>query len=495
MSVVGVGACYLSETIVMVTIFWGILLGLGSCLSTTPLPQLSNIYFRKHLTTSNGLSYAGAPLSGFIMPPLVGYMLSEHGLKGTYLLLAGFSLNAIPAAMLFKEPAYGLERKKSEHSKSEQPSKIGDTYKRRLSSSFDLNKTDFDNRILVELKAKAKDSVIYSNDEFSNTTITTRIKTTYQNSVTICDKLLPVSMLTETQKSGLILKADCLQYRVQHEIEANDKEKLKGYSLPWNHNKMSCTNINEENKVNHGDKKSKEKSLDAYEISKTKTIYHDSPSSKFANNELNSYVLENFKGEKEIYCMQSPNKNHTVLQTNSMKDLAVLLDIQFLILSFTAGIISLFCFVLPTILNDFSLDKGISITHSTYLLMAMSTTDVVARVGLGWVTDRKFMSAANFCALCFLVLAACFAAMALTNNLQILFVILSLMGLGTGAVVPLYVHFIKEYIKPTRQLMANSSIDIFSAPFLLSTSSLIGYSRDKLGSYEYFVYLMCIYHC
>lgn len=106
---IGIGLCYFAESIDIVTLLWGAVFGLGFGLGNILLPVSINQYFDKHRATASGISFSGACLGSFILPPIVEILLDTFGLSGTFLFLSGFVLNCIPAALLLKKPNFEIQ--------------------------------------------------------------------------------------------------------------------------------------------------------------------------------------------------------------------------------------------------------------------------------------------------------------------------------------------------------------------------------------------------
>lgn len=84
--------------------------GLGFGMGNILLPVSINQYFDKKRSTASGLSFSGACVGSFILPPIVEVLLNKYGLSGTYLFLSGFILNCVPAALLLKKPNFEIQK-------------------------------------------------------------------------------------------------------------------------------------------------------------------------------------------------------------------------------------------------------------------------------------------------------------------------------------------------------------------------------------------------
>lgn len=59
------------------------------------------------------ISYAGGTIGSFLFPPVLEYILVEYGLNGSFLIIGGIMLNALPFALLLR-PATPKEHKGTE---------------------------------------------------------------------------------------------------------------------------------------------------------------------------------------------------------------------------------------------------------------------------------------------------------------------------------------------------------------------------------------------
>ncbi|XP_064621088.1 uncharacterized protein LOC135483943 [Lineus longissimus] len=80
----------------------GVLCGLGLGLLFAPTSAMIGLYFDKHRTLAIGLSATGVGMGMFIYPPLVRWLIHEFGWRGSFLILGGIYLNAIPLTLLIQ---------------------------------------------------------------------------------------------------------------------------------------------------------------------------------------------------------------------------------------------------------------------------------------------------------------------------------------------------------------------------------------------------------
>ncbi|KAG8182087.1 hypothetical protein JTE90_020447, partial [Oedothorax gibbosus] len=572
---VGVGGCFFATSITAIAVLWGGLFGLGSGISSTQLPQVNNLYFTKHLTKANGISYAGAAIAGFVLPPILETFLHEYSITGTYLLLSGIALHAIPAAILLKEPPM----EKLPMISFEVPIEIRENYKRTISDlSIIYNNTKRKARSLSQIltggttqnntasnmeinlisepnrNGSVKNKLrSFSNLGYESAHSTVRAKSC---SLSLSDNIIQ-SKTTDGSVNAIIhcippfkqSKSDSLSYikegepLVAADIATHDgKVSFTEHILSAKLESFSNAEVNDlienakrdaieiklqikqpftkilteplaEIKEHEPLETSNTRPVDCFEL-QTTASRHASICSKSSNssdrrNSSRSFTNTQFKYRGDEVLIESQISPNNQLKYSNyysemvedqeeqppnmcLNDISIFWDIKFLIISLTGSINGFYCFVLPAILIDFCMDKGISTANATYIMMAFSISDMIGRVGFGWITDGKYMTRTNFCAVCFFVLSAGLALFGFMTGLIPMFLVLSVLGLGLGAHTPLPTGLIVEYIDTSKHIMANASFDVLSVPFLLSTPTMIGYFRDQLGSYDLFVYLLCI---
>ncbi|KAH6936569.1 hypothetical protein HPB50_019179 [Hyalomma asiaticum] len=90
-----------------------------------------------------------------------------------------------------------------------------------------------------------------------------------------------------------------------------------------------------------------------------------------------------------------------------------------------------------TVIIDFAVDCGVPKWNAVLLVTVYSTADVVARLGSGWVTDKKYLSRRAWTALCLLCWAAALSSMPLGRSFSSLFVCVIVAGWCNGSCLSL----------------------------------------------------------
>lgn len=90
---------------------YGILYGIGASLAYTPSLAILGHYFKKYLGLVNGIVTIGSSVFTVIMPPLMDYLIKNHGLAWMFRVLAVFTLGIALCGLLFKPiPLMVLEK-------------------------------------------------------------------------------------------------------------------------------------------------------------------------------------------------------------------------------------------------------------------------------------------------------------------------------------------------------------------------------------------------
>lgn len=119
----------------------------------------------------------------------------------------------------------------------------------------------------------------------------------------------------------------------------------------------------------------------------------------------------------------SPDSKSTTEHTFSFA-----LNPRFYLVTFTHLVVFTNMVTYLTVIIDFAVDCGVPKWNAVLLVPAYSIADVAARLGSGWVTDRKYLSRGSWTALCLLCWALALASMPLGRSFYSLLVCAVLSG-------------------------------------------------------------------
>ncbi|XP_023212259.1 monocarboxylate transporter 2-like isoform X2 [Centruroides sculpturatus] len=138
LSSLGCILCYFSSHFISLVIFLGIIngksyivlnrlrsnivfkmeiiisLGFGNAIIFILSSIIVDSNFKMYKTTAMGIFRSGASAGAFALPPLMEYLISIYGLKGSFLLFGGILLQGTVAACLYRQPRNTENAQKSE---------------------------------------------------------------------------------------------------------------------------------------------------------------------------------------------------------------------------------------------------------------------------------------------------------------------------------------------------------------------------------------------
>lgn len=100
----GILLCAVFQTMSGITVCLTMFTAIGQGLIFPSNMVVINTRFRTYRATASGLSYMGTTLIPFIFPPLIFFLLDTFGLRGTFLIVGGLAMNAIPGSLLISRP-------------------------------------------------------------------------------------------------------------------------------------------------------------------------------------------------------------------------------------------------------------------------------------------------------------------------------------------------------------------------------------------------------
>ena len=92
------------QSIEMTFVTFSLLYGLGSSFAYTATMTLIENYFSKYVTMATGITMAGSSIGTLVMNPLAQALVTSHGWRTTFQILAAASLLALGCSWTFKTP-------------------------------------------------------------------------------------------------------------------------------------------------------------------------------------------------------------------------------------------------------------------------------------------------------------------------------------------------------------------------------------------------------
>ncbi|CAN8032705.1 unnamed protein product [Ixodes persulcatus] len=143
-----------------------------------------------------------------------------------------------------------------------------------------------------------------------------------------------------------------------------------------------------------------------------------------------------------------------------------------------------------TVIVDFAVDRGISKWNSVFLLSSYTVTDLAARLGSGWITDRHVFTRSTWTAVNFLLWAVSLFVIPVCNDYYYQVSMSVVAGWCNGSTLTLIPVLLMDIVELSEYGVCYgvSSFAVGVLGFL--RPSMIGHYRDKLGDYEGLFFLL-----
>lgn len=103
---IGVSLCYLAESLLFLTIFFGIVQGAALCGLYVAANVLLSQHFEKRRATASSLVYAVFGFDSVLLTPVIEIVRTTYGIRGAFLIYGAILLNLIPAVIVLRSPPW-----------------------------------------------------------------------------------------------------------------------------------------------------------------------------------------------------------------------------------------------------------------------------------------------------------------------------------------------------------------------------------------------------
>ncbi|GIY76504.1 MFS domain-containing protein [Caerostris darwini] len=163
---------------------------------------------------------------------------------------------------------------------------------------------------------------------------------------------------------------------------------------------------------------------------------------------------------------------------------------MFMVIASTMSFHTFVTVCMITIIEDFAKDLHVPDHQVHYVLMTLSTADLLGALTLGIITDHGIISRCYFIVLCFIGTAVSTIAISFSRNLTMLLTLVAFYGVFETGVIITFPLLIAQFIEAKNQAVALASSNALSAPTVLLVPLLIGYFRDRIGDYSGVFYVL-----
>ncbi|KAG8174919.1 hypothetical protein JTE90_020198, partial [Oedothorax gibbosus] len=436
LSSVSLAACFLVKDIISFTILWGIAFGIGFGLSTLLIPKILQIYFTKSFNLVQGIFLSGGSTGSFVFPGVGEYLLLTYGTSGTFLILSGFVLHSIPLAMLLECP----ERTPKLESHLEDKEK-GDIFE----MTKDITTLGVENCPKYACRSNSED--VYSEKHY-------RCEDA-KNGVFDVSRL-PNSNFNEDYSRNQVYRLDSTE-----SVISQLKNAENGQDFLYKGNEH----------------------LAEHEIQK-KVLSKDNNPDSMEN--VNSSVGKSHK----YHAKNLPQDSFNFISRN----IKVFVDPAYILICISLSFTVIPVAVLQTIMVDAWRDKGIS--EDVTILMTFAISDLVGRLGFGYLSDLKCTSPLNIYALTSGVCGLLLIGFTWLKGFYATVVFFAVVVVLMGGIIVTPSGVLRDYIEKENLTVAFSSQYFLFGLLTLSQPSVIGYFRETLQSYDglfYFLGSVCIF--
>ncbi|XP_015917798.2 monocarboxylate transporter 9-like [Parasteatoda tepidariorum] len=477
--VAGLGSilCYFAPNITYITLFWGIIHGVGFGLSSVIHMMIIGQYFDKYKASALGLGYSGDCFGSFAFPSIIELLLKNYDIKGTFLILGGIVLNVVPMAMILKKPPW-LESDKKKG-----------TFQRNIldQQEFHVEIVSSDKNGLCD-KGIPNEAFESSNEglcetaggEEDVTSIHSNNAVPFQN---------PSRVYRPSLSSYSSLRSQCIRKKTSDSSDSCQENTERRGSLPplfekeafsVNHQQQKEPEsiIQEEDEKGDGRKSRTTSNLSqlAYDI------VHRVRTASFASQcTQDGYVpaINNADCTRdntdELTLKQQPidekppeeeNMLKTLMRTNA-KPIFVLISMSLAVYVF------LFIGVF-TVIIDYATDYGISQDEGKYLIIGFSVTDLIGRLSFGQVVDRKLLKTKNYAGMTMVLMGASMAIMPFNRSFYFMMTCMCVCGLIQGGTAIMFPILVTEYMEKNEESIAMGCLNFYGGLLMLPLSSMIG---------------------
>ncbi|XP_071042258.1 monocarboxylate transporter 5-like [Parasteatoda tepidariorum] len=399
----------------------------------------------------NGINMAGCCLGAVVMSPVVQYLVDEYGASGMFLILAAIVLNCVPACIVLKNPRneeIKLVSKPKEHEKpvpdvsiisetnthfenlgfvSDEEKQNGELQSARINVIDKHMKTNTNDKSIEDIP-NVKDHEFCIDQNEKNLSTLSKLNNSEQVHYFPIEK-----KQKDFQRSSDV---ELVRFSEKIKFEEHAPNKDNDSELCRTEYEIECKNQNELRAVNK-------------------------KTPKANNKKPVSWQLKHLFTDPAFYCIMIVNSLHAFVNTLNW-----------------------------AVIMDFGIDKGIHPDLSLYFVMFLPVAEMIGNLSLNWVVDRKFMTRANYAALCFVILGLDSEFIEWSYNFILTLIAVMIYGFVSGAVRSTFPGMIYDSIDKDKQSMAMASRFLPYGLLCFAKAPVVGYFRGTLGSYKGVYYLL-----
>ncbi|KAL1474240.1 hypothetical protein MTO96_038137 [Rhipicephalus appendiculatus] len=132
----------------------------------------------------------------------------------------------------------------------------------------------------------------------------------------------------------------------------------------------------------------------------------------------------------------------------------------------------------------YAVDKGAELPLADSLVMYAAVSGIVGRLSLPMVSDTLGLSRDVFAACNLLVVALCLALLAEVSSHALVTTLVVGVSLSAGSVLAMKPVLVAEYVGVAMMTATWGVMGVLMVPVVLTGPSLVGFFRDRMGSFD-----------
>ncbi|XP_050025387.1 monocarboxylate transporter 9-like [Dermacentor andersoni] len=427
-SATGLVLCYTATSMVQINFYYSISQGLGTGLVFTLTAVILNNVFKKNRATASGINLSGPTLVALVFPLLFQYCARTYGLRGAFLISSGFTLNALPAAFL-------LSGSLRDPPPPEEPEIVNNP---RYDCEVNITGSTFTladiSGSTSDIASKARNAARHGGNSVEKEKLLDAKDSGNNN-----EQLPPSKRQGPERRRSDEVKLTCNLSGAACVIPAKNLKEPLGTQRP------------------HG--------VDASRCAQERTFADRSCSLPLAKGTLPKVRISKF--------------------ANAVSMFKVLLCSPYFLLVCLSQVSHVFnhgTFI--TIIIDYAKDNGIPPEEGIYILLANSAGDLVGRLGLGWISDKKLIERRKVMLLNYLLTGILMHLAPLCTTYASVTAIAVAMALAGGSTITLFSVLFFEYLGIRLMPLAYGLSNFAAGNANFFRPRLIGYYRDSHGKYD-----------
>lgn len=466
-------------------------------------------YFEKHRASAGGFAFSGGCIGAIFFPIVLETLIDRYGMQGTFLVMGAIILHVVPAAMILVEPPwtkddfsasyahdikkYGAfdESKKihpviisQEQIKKSSGKKISNVDFKLLQENGDMvyqfltiNITDgsvrpklnqngvhnFDKKhILKKLNYLYSILADREKQDQGNPSLSSLIEKAMSNLSTYKPEYENLDV--DSQSSGEYTNID-MQCRIFIEHKLQELSGMRGTRLvshfPYPEQHRAWRILIELRKL------SEELSEVATDPTLFDKIYYPIPTENII---YDDQMKNSKKFSDSIDSTQNPNTFCSHIKTAIQLHKNPL----FLLICLCRGVFMLTFVPFAMIAVDFAMDHGLKKSDGKYVIAILSLGDFIGRIGLGWITDRKYLSLSKYMVVGMIALSISTATLPFMNCKSSVLISILIFAILQGSLFVRHPLLVSNYVKSHEKSIGMGFINFLSGFLGFALPAYIG---------------------